>query len=781
MEAVKEQKSARFYEFGPFVVDTAKSVLMRDGEIVPLGLKAFEILLALIRRQGQVLMKDELMEQAWPDTHVEESNLTRTVSTLRKALGESSNEHPYIATVPGRGYRFVASVRAISDVNRDHGEPAPDGSNYPGESEEARGDGVVTADVAAGAEGFGRRIARHKYGMAVALVAVIVVSVGAGLIVSKVRQRSQAEQPTLQRKLWQLTFDPGLESEPTWSPDGRMIAYSSDRAGNFDIWVQFVGEGNPVRVTNSPAQDWQPDWSPDGGYMVFRSEREGGGLFVVPSLGGNERRVTSFGYRPRWSPDGKHILFYGSFLRINTSEIPKVYVATPSGDQPREVLSGFLSEFNSFRVAWRPDGQGVSVWGNHRKQGWGFWTAPLTGASPVKSEFAARVSAQLKEAEVSFSDFTWAPSGRALYFEGISHGVRNLWKVEIEPHSLLWTAGPERMTTGAGLDTDLVLSPDGRRLAFAVRTERTRIWSVPFDAAGRRVKGTGQPVTEIGIEPRFPDLSPDSQKMVFCAQRAGRWELWEKSLKDGRERLLAPDDFSRFVPRWSRDGSRLAYRRSRPRTADRPQIERAIVTTAPGAEEQLLITPGESNDLPYDWSTDGKWILGGTDRQSPGRLMIVMWPIAAAPLAETQMRIITSHPEENLYQARFSPDDRWVSFCSAKATCAGVSTIYAVSPSGGEWTQITEGKYFDDKPRWSPDGRTLYFLSNRTGFFNLWGIGFDPAGGKPIGSPFRVTNFDSPGQMILDDVRFMEIALSANRLILPIMEASSGIWILENL
>ena len=129
MEAVKEQKSARFYEFGPFVLDTAKSVLMRDGEIVPLGLKAFEILLALIRRQGQVLMKDELMEQAWPDTHVEESNLTRTVSTLRKALGESSNEHPYIATVPGRGYRFVASVRAISEVNRDHGEPAPDGSN----------------------------------------------------------------------------------------------------------------------------------------------------------------------------------------------------------------------------------------------------------------------------------------------------------------------------------------------------------------------------------------------------------------------------------------------------------------------------------------------------------------------------------------------------------------------------------------------------------------------------------------------------------------------------
>jgi len=60
---------------------------------------------------------------------------------------------------------------------------------------------------------------------------------------------------------------------------------------------------------------------------------------------------------------------------------------------------------------------------------------------------------------VSFSDFLWAPSGRALYFEGVSRGVRNLWKVEVEPHSLRWVAGPDRLTTGAGLDTDMVLSP----------------------------------------------------------------------------------------------------------------------------------------------------------------------------------------------------------------------------------------------------------------------------------------------------------------------------------
>jgi Tol biopolymer transport system component len=92
------------------------------------------------------------------------------------------------------------------------------------------------------------------------------------------------------------------------------------------------------------------------------------------------------------------------------------------------------------------------------------------------------------------------------------------------------------------------------------------------------------------------------------------------------------------------------------------------------------------------------------------------------------VQAVASHPEQNLYQARFSPDDRWVSFIAAKAVEAGISTIYVIPAAGGEWRQITEGKYFDDKPRWEPSGRKLYFISNRTGFFNVWGIGFDPAG-----------------------------------------------------
>jgi Tol biopolymer transport system component len=360
--------------------------------------------------------------------------------------------------------------------------------------------------------------------------------------------------------------------------------------------------------------------------------------------------------------------------------------------------------------------------------------------------------------------------------------VRNVWKVEIEPQSLRWTAGPERLTTGAGQEVNLAVSPDGRKLAVAVLAANTRLWSLPFDAAAGKVNGRGQPITEADVNAHFPDLSLMGERLVFRAQRAGKEELREKSLKDGRETVLVSDDFSRRRMSWSRDGLRLAYLRLRPLNPERTRIERSFVMLLVGSsDEQTLASSDTTSDTPYDWSADGKWVMASTDRQSPGRRGIGLFPIAAAPHAETHLRVLTSHPEQNLYQARFSPDDRWVSFIAAKAVEAGISTIHVIPAAGGPWKQITEGKYFDDKPRWSPDGRKIYFVSNRTGFFNVWGIGFDPASGEAIGQPFRVTAFESPRQMIPTDVRVMEMALSANRLILPIMEVSGRIWILENL
>src|ERR1700752_5180986 len=99
------------FEFGPFQLDLNDRLLTRAGEVVSLRPKATEILARLVMNAGQVIKRDELLKEVWPDTFVEESNLSQTIFTLRKALGDDRSEPRYIETVPRRGYRFVAAVR----------------------------------------------------------------------------------------------------------------------------------------------------------------------------------------------------------------------------------------------------------------------------------------------------------------------------------------------------------------------------------------------------------------------------------------------------------------------------------------------------------------------------------------------------------------------------------------------------------------------------------------------------------------------------------------------
>src|SRR5579863_3544028 len=108
-----------FYEFGPFRVDPNQRVLLRGNQRVPLQPKAFDTLLVLVRNSDKVVLKEDLMKSVWPDTFVEESNLTQNIFVLRKTLGESAGERRYIVTVPGRGYRFAAKVRTPEEASKE--------------------------------------------------------------------------------------------------------------------------------------------------------------------------------------------------------------------------------------------------------------------------------------------------------------------------------------------------------------------------------------------------------------------------------------------------------------------------------------------------------------------------------------------------------------------------------------------------------------------------------------------------------------------------------------
>ncbi|HEX8843577.1 MAG TPA: protein kinase [Pyrinomonadaceae bacterium] len=659
--------------------------------------------------------------------------------------------------------------------------------------------GTNTIHPVSSAEYIVSGIKRHKKGTIIALALLAFMIVAGLLALSFLRNRAsqtatqtqtQPPSPPTQRPLTRLTSEHGLQNGATWSPDSSFFAYSSNRSGNFDIWVQSVTGGNPALVTNSPEHDWQPDWSPNNNNIVFRSERDGGGLYIVPALGGPERKIASFGYRPRWSPDGSKILFLGPGQRLY--DFPKMYFIALGEDTPHEIRTSFSSPEEGIKggaVDWHPDGQRVSFLSIDGS----FWTVPITGGTPVKSEESPEVVKERKDAAVELGNFRWARSGKVLYFEGTSRNVVNIWRVTVEKESLRWIDGPERLTTGTGQDTNISVSADGKRLAFTIITQNTRIWSFPFDAVARQVKGQGQPLTAQGTDAWFLDLSPDGKKLAFVSQSYGMsgQELRERSLTDGSERVLVRDDNYRYFPRWSPDSTRLAYSRFRaidPQIASEaglpPGVDKVgpiVILDTHSGTEQLLTSQGLWLDYMYDWSPDGKWILGSSNREAPDRWQIYLFPVSAAPHAETERLPVAFDPDQNLWTPRFSPDGRWICYIAQKLKQAGVSVIYVVPRSGGTPIRITGEKTWCDWPRWSPDGKIIYFVSNyNSSFLNVWGIRFDPAEGRAVGEPFRVTSFESPGQMISPRLGVMEMSLNKNRLALPITDISGSIWMLEN-
>ena len=218
---------------------------------------------------------------------------------------------------------------------------------------------------------------------------------------------------------------------------------------------------------------------------------------------------------------------------------------------------------------------------------------------------------------------------------------------------------------------------------------------------------------------------------------------------------------------------KLAYERRNRRTNEK----QLVVWSSQSHGEEPLTKQGSTLGVVYDWSPDGKWLLSGS------REGIWLVPVVAAPHAETAaQKIISPDPVYQIYQPHFSTNGQWIVFetIANSPSPNPESTLYVVPASGGSWTRVTDSKHWDDKPRWSPDGRTIYFVSRRGGFFNVWGIRFDPAAGKTVGQPFQVSKFESPRLMVPRWIPPVGLSLTQDKLVLTIAEESGGIWLLDN-
>ncbi|HEV2843745.1 MAG TPA: protein kinase, partial [Thermoanaerobaculia bacterium] len=344
-----------------------------------------------------------------------------------------------------------------------------------------------------------------------------------------------------------LTDLEGSESFPNLSPDGRSLLFVKASRGNADIYLQRVGGGNPLNLTqDSAVDDIQPAFSPDGQQIAFRSEREGGGIFVMGATGESARRLTEFGYNPSWSPDGKAIAFAtegvaGPLERRLDSQLWVVDVVTG-----RKRLAG---KDDAVQPSWSPHGQRIAYWG---LPGDGaqriLWTIPAAGGEPV----------QVTQGRHIDWNPVWSPDGRHLYFVSDRNGSMNVWRVAIDEASGKVVDEPQPVTTSSQSMGLLSLSRDGRKIVYTTDEGKSNLERRALDPASLKVAEDPTPVTQGSRTVRSAAVSPDGQWIVFDTSFPQEDLFVVRPDGSGLRQLTNDVDKDR-VPHWMPDSSRVLF------------------------------------------------------------------------------------------------------------------------------------------------------------------------------------------------------------------------------
>src|SRR5215813_2195139 len=721
-----EQQSNQCYEFGPFRLATAEHRLYRNGEVVMLPPKEFDLLLLLVQNPGQVMNRESLIKALWPNTVVEEANLNVHISALRKALAEGGAEQHFIETLPQLNYRFIAPVTevnrtaVISSISHALAENGAGVSNQ---------NAVTAVNNHAAADWSSRR---RWAAIPLWLLAIGLLGVPAFLYFKPVRSTGAG----LPINVVPLTTYPGRESQPAFSPDGNQIAFvwSGAKDDNLDIYVRLVDGGNWVRLTDDPGDDVNPVWSPDGGAIAFyRSSPDGDGIFLVPALGGAERKLTGvwanrFGFGSHtwihWSPDGKWLVVSD---KTSAEEPFSLFLLSPETGEKRRVTSPPASVVGDCSPAFSPDGQRLAFVRVISALVGEIHLVSVNGGEPKRLTFDG----------AGVSNLAWTPDGREIVFASRLGGKNRLYRIPVEGGGAEWLAA-----TGSEAQYP-AFSRDGSRLAWRQNTSDEDIFRLALKSGSENVPPVASLIVSTALE-ASPRYSPDGKRIAFVSNRSGSDEIWVCG-SDGENpiRLTSFRGPLAGSPSWSPDGKQIVF-------DCRPEGNADIyVVSAEGGQPRRLTTdPAE--DIVPSWSRDGRWIYFTSNRS--GRLQI--WKMPAGEGEAAQMT------RQGGFEPMESPDGRWIYFTQDR----GSSSIWRMPTAGGAEEPVFDFHQKNYSRIWAITGEGVYFaVASSNTHSTIKFFRFSTRTEKTIAEIDRVLPSSVSGLTVSPDGRWLLLPLFARR------------------
>ncbi len=527
------------------------------------------------------------------------------------------------------------------------------------------------------------------------IVAAAGIAAAAGLVGAWIGRGKPSEPPAVHS----LTYS-GHDHSPAVSPDGRTLAFCSERDGHPRIWLKQLAGGAEAAVTSG--SDDFPRFSPDGSSILFiRTNENGSSIYEIPTVGGEPRRLVANAFEADWSPDGRRVAFCRN-RTVNGRIGVDLAIVDSEGNGEKQLAR--LENFNIAGPRFSPDGTSVVVSRGAGNTPASMYIVPLDGGKPSTLDPSRRLG------QVMIPAFT-GRRGEVLYgqvdstigfFAGSASRLLLQRIGSRDSRTLAWLPGFSNRVEIAGPGSVVAESA----------TSRGNLQEVTLSSS--REAGGARWLTRGNSNDRQPSFSSDGDWMAFSSDRSGNLDIWVMSAKTGAIHPITHDAAQDWDPCFSRDGKLLAW------SSNRGGHFEVWAAAADGSGAHQVTRDGSDGENPV-FSPDGRWIVYVS--YNPAKLGI--WKIRLDGTEAT--RLVSG----SYVWGEISPDGRYVAFAEALSDLTAPLNVEVVRFADGKPTSFksrVQNRFGGaGRSRWMPDGQSLAFIGvDENGSSGIYIQKFDP-------------------------------------------------------